>query len=231
MKIRISNREFEFLEIDDEDYDFISKHKWAINNDGYIYTSIKRKYTLLHRMLLDLKTRDGKMVDHKDGNPLNNKRDNLRLCTPSQNTKNSRIRSDNSSGFKGVRKKGKKWLAHITYEGKKRPLGSYSDKIEAAKAYDKAADNHHREFAKLNFDKDSEHHFSKDITSSFNFYKVGYSSEYYGVSFVKRDENWQASIYKYGYIGLFKTEVEAALAVDNYIIKNNLDKSKLNFTK
>ena len=173
---------------------------------------------------------DGKIVDHKDGNPLNNHRDNLRLCTPSQNNKNSRKQSNNTSGFKGVSKHRDVWLAQIRVDDRFKYLGCYKDKIEAAKSYDKAAYELFKEYAKLNFDENSENYFSKDTTSSFNFYKCEKpikTSKFYGVSFHKQSKKWRARVVKY--IGVFKAEDEAALAVDKYIIENNLDKSKLNF--
>jgi hypothetical protein len=231
MLIPISNRECEYFEIDDEDYDLISKYTWYVNR-RYLTTNIGGKKTLLHRLLLGLVTGNGKVVDHQDGNPLNNRRDNLRLCTQQQNVRNSRKKSKNKSGFKGVIRYHNKWLAQIHSDGCRMMLGQYDSIIEAAKAYDRAASELHKEFSKLNFDESSEHFYKKDTVSSFNFYetkKTNKTSPFHGVSLHKNSGKWIAKICKH--IGLFKTEQEAALAVDGYIIKNNLDKSKLNFPK
>jgi hypothetical protein len=228
MLIQVSNKKYQYFEIDDSDFELISKYTWGTDN-GYIHTTIEGQKVRLHRFILGLVTNDGKVVDHKDGNRCNNKRDNLRLCTRSQNNINARKKSNNTSGFKGVTKYRNKWNAKIEYGGKYEHLGIYHDKIEAAKAYDKKASELFKEFANLNFDEDSENHFSKDLTSSFNFYKVSFSSKYYGVSFFKQSEKWLARTSRH--LGYFKTEKEAALAVDDYIIKNNLDKSKLNFSE
>lgn len=151
MRIPISNRESQYFKIDDEDYDLISKYTWCISNGGYITTSIKRKTVRLHRLLLGLVTDDGNIVDHIDCDKCNNCRDNLRLCSKSENNRNVRKPSTNMSGFKGVSKHANKWVARICLDGKSRHLGLYSDIIEAAKAYDKAALELHKEFARLNF--------------------------------------------------------------------------------
>jgi len=229
MLMQISNRQYQYFEIDDADFDMICKYTWYISYSGYIIAYINRSPFLLHRLLFGLVTNDNKIIDHIDGDRTNNHRDNLRLCTSAQNSRNSRKKSSNSSGFKGVVKDGNKWKAVIQSEGRYISLGQYNNKIEAAKAYDKAASELYKEFANLNFNEGSENHFSNDTTSSFNFYKVVFSSEYYGVSFTKRDKRWRASMFSSGNSRYFKTEKEAALAVDEYILKNNLDKSKLNF--
>jgi hypothetical protein len=171
MLMQIANRKYQYFEIDDSDFELVSKYIWGIDN-GYPYSSIKGNRVRLHRMLLGLVTGDGNLVDHKDGNPLNNRRDNIRVCTRSQNNRNARKKSRNTSGLKGVTRHRNKWLAQIYSGSKHIILGQYSDKIEAAKAYDKAADNYHGEFASLNFDESSEHYYKKDTISSFNFYET-----------------------------------------------------------
>ena len=78
-------------------------------------------------------------IDHKDRNGLNNKWDNLRLATRSENSSNRGKRHSNHSGFKGVSKNGNKWVARVTKDYKTVYLGSYSSKEEAHQAYkDKA---------------------------------------------------------------------------------------------
>jgi len=96
-------------------------------------------------------------VDHINGNPLDNRRENLRICTRAQNTCNRKAVVNSKSGYKGVTKKNssRKWIPEIRKDGKKLYLGSYNTPEEAAKAYDKAAKEIFGEFAKLNFpDKD-----------------------------------------------------------------------------
>lgn len=96
---------------------------------------------------------EGKLPDHKDGDGLNNRRQNLRPATHQQNTWNRRLSSANTSGFKGVcyRIDRGTWLASITVNGKRRKLGTFGDRVDAAMAYDAAASEMFGEFAVLNF--------------------------------------------------------------------------------
>lgn len=92
-------------------------------------------------------------VDHRDSNGLNNQRSNLRSATASQNLANSRIRRDNTSGYKGVylNKRVQRWVAQITVNGKTRGLGYFATAEEAAARYDIAAIEAWGEFARPNF--------------------------------------------------------------------------------
>ena len=92
------------------------------------------------------------MLDHKDRNPLNNNKANLRPCTHQQNIFNCRKRSDNTSGLRGVSwsKERKKWHAQITFNGKCVALGRYETRNEAAEAYNLKAKELFGEFAVLN---------------------------------------------------------------------------------
>jgi hypothetical protein len=90
-----------------------------------------------------------KMVDHIDGNPLENRKAFLRPATQAENGKNAKMRDDNTSGHKGVtwNKDKKKWQAYIHHEGRRIHLGYFTDLEEAAKAYREAAVKYHKEFA------------------------------------------------------------------------------------
>jgi hypothetical protein len=92
------------------------------------------------------------MVDHKDRNKLNNQKSNFRSATAIQNTANQSVMSNNTSNYRGVawHKKHQKWIANIMFAKKRIHLGYFQDKIEAAKAYDKAALYYFGEFAVLN---------------------------------------------------------------------------------
>ncbi|MGB7583176.1 MAG: AP2/ERF family transcription factor [Sedimentisphaerales bacterium] len=98
----------------------------------------------------------GTLVDHQNSDKLDNRRANLRLATNSQNQCNRRKTKNTSSQYKGVCLCPEKthWYANIKHKGKKIWLGSFTSEIEAALAYDKAALEYHREFARLNFPQD-----------------------------------------------------------------------------
>jgi len=139
--------------VDAEDYEWLSKYKWHAVKTGdkyYAYRSRNKRSLSMHRMIMN--EPKGMIVDHKDGNGLNNRRSNLRVCTTSQNHQNRR-RTFGSSRYKGVHwdKKSNKWAAAITDKGKYKFLGHFDDEVEAAKAYDKKASELFGEFAYLNF--------------------------------------------------------------------------------
>jgi hypothetical protein len=113
----------------------------------------RRKF-IMGRVLLGAKP--GQMVDHINHNPLDNRRCNIRLCTPSQNAQNTSCTKAGVSGYKGVSKgtpvKGKeRWNVGIQFNGIKIYLGSFKNIECAAMAYDAAARRYHKEFACLNF--------------------------------------------------------------------------------
>jgi hypothetical protein len=88
------------------------------------------------------------MVDHVDGNPLNNRRSNLRFCTHAQNMKNRKVHRSNKLGVKGVHLAGKRYRAEIKVDGQRYGLGSFLTLAEAAAAYKTASARFHGEFAR-----------------------------------------------------------------------------------
>ena len=143
-----------FATVDAADYEELSKYKWHANRRGrkiYAICVQKGVVTSMHRMIM--RARKGYVVDHIDGNGLNNRRCNLRVCTRRQNVANMGPRGG-ASEFVGVFRQKKKWGAQIVCRGKKYTLGSYDDEVEAAKARDRKAYELHGEFAYLNFPED-----------------------------------------------------------------------------
>jgi hypothetical protein len=96
-------------------------------------------------------------IDHINGDSLDNRRANLRPATPLQNMRNTRRRSDNTSGYKGVSwdQHRSAWAAYIRITGRRQFLGRYGDLADAARAYDAAARQHFGEFAVINFPGDN----------------------------------------------------------------------------
>ena len=135
--------------VDREDYEIIKQYKWSLRNNDcpYVRTVINGEFVDLTRVLLGTPP-EGFLIDHKDCNPLNNKRDNLRFATKSQNTMNSKTRSDNSSGYRGVGlDRNGHWSAYITLKGKQRHLGTFQEKQKAVIAREQAEENLFGEFA------------------------------------------------------------------------------------
>ncbi len=142
-----------FAIVDAADYERVSKYKWCASGSGdraYACRSDNGRYVSLHRFLMN--PPKGMVVDHIDGNRLNNRRSNLRICTVRQNTWNSRPKG-RSSRYKGVcrdRDK-KKWVVYVRHEGHNWYMGRFDIEIEAARAYDRKAFELFREYAWLNF--------------------------------------------------------------------------------
>ena len=137
-----------------EDYPILSKYKWSVRLDGnrkYAHTIVGGKVKQMHRIIIG-DSCSGLDVDHKDGNGLNNTRENLRVATRSENMCNMGIPKNNKSGYKGVHwsELHKKWHARITKNGKLMHIGFFDDIIQAAKAYNAAAKHFHGEFARPN---------------------------------------------------------------------------------
>lgn len=145
--------------VDDVDYGLVSSLRWHV--DGripwlYAVSSQWRGRVVnipMHRFILGLVDKKI-LVDHKDGNGLNNCRDNLRICTHAQNMANRRIQKNNSTGFRGVHVNKTAYVAAIKYDGKDHYLGRFKDPNMAAKIYDEAARIHHGRFARLNFQEE-----------------------------------------------------------------------------
>jgi hypothetical protein len=139
--------------VDDEDFEGVSEYQWRLRSDGYIQgsSSINRKNIMLHRLIL--RTPVGFDTDHINHNLRDNRRENLRIATHSQNLANGLKRRDGSSQFKGVRwhKERRKWQARIGYKGKNFHLGLFKSEKEAAIAYDLAALKYFKKFSYLNF--------------------------------------------------------------------------------
>ena len=142
--------------VDDGDYDLVSRFKWLAAKAPRTwyarrvdYGAGRKKNESMHRLILNAPP--DKIVDHINGNGLDNRRENLRLATKIQNNCNTRLRRDNRSGYKGVKRNALRWIARIRIDRKLIHLGSFATKEDAARAYDNAARQHFGEFAKLNF--------------------------------------------------------------------------------
>lgn len=153
-EISLSNSPLKVI-VDDEDYERAFPHNWNLDAKGYPRAHINGKAFKIHRFILRLPPQRP-LCDHKDRNPLNNQKDNLRICTHSQNganqEKNTTIKS--TSSFKGVcRVKGTtSWEARIRDENHDQiSIGLFITEEAAARAYDFHASRIFGEFACLNF--------------------------------------------------------------------------------
>jgi len=135
--------------VDDKDFEWLSRWKWQCNAGGYAYRGEKQKHVFMHREILN--PPDNMICDHINGNTLDNRRSNLRICTRYENSLNLNMKKNNKSGFRGVywNKKDRRWRASIQSR-EKIYLGNYETPEEAARVYNEAAKKYHGEFARLN---------------------------------------------------------------------------------
>ena len=143
-----------FAIVDTEDFDRLIQYKWcAAKNKGtfHAHRGSNGKTVLMHREIMHAPK--GVVCDHKNHNRLDNRKSNLRLCTPAQNQYNKRPKKGCASRYKGVvlRRDCKRWRAQIRYHHKRIHLGDFDDQMEAAMAYDDKAAELFGEFAYLNF--------------------------------------------------------------------------------
>lgn len=152
--------------VDDEDYERLSKYKWFLLGSRKVLYVMrnkrdgKRKYLIrMHREILGLTSGDGNIVDHINLNRRDNRKTNLRIVSKMINRYNCKMRSDNTSGFRGVhyRKRGNciRWQASICKQSKQIHIGYFSTDILAAKAYDMEAIKQYGSDAILNFPKET----------------------------------------------------------------------------
>ncbi len=141
--------------VDDEDYEMLNQHKWHHNNGyGARYsdcTKGQRIYSYMHRVIMNAPAE--LEVDHKNGNKLDNRKENLRICTLQQNGHNyDKQIVGATSKYKGVcwRKNRERWVVRLSVDGKRIHVGLFTDEIEAAKAYNTKALQYYGEYAKLN---------------------------------------------------------------------------------
>lgn len=156
MELVINHKEQEYLVIfDDDDAEVVSKYAWniQINRSGVVYargilrgSDSKRKF-YMHRVLMNAPM--NRLVDHKNGNGLDNRKCNLRSATRRQNAFNSRPMWKYK--LKGIEFDKGRWAARMEYHGLRISLGRFDTKEEAAKAYDLVAIKLHGEYARLNF--------------------------------------------------------------------------------
>jgi len=145
--------------IDASDFDYVNQWKWCVTGKGYVIRRLKvhekqpgdSSIAYLHRVIM--LPPKGMNVDHINGVKLDNRRCNLRNCTPAQNRQNIARKSGSVSMYKGVfwNKRASIWVSELTCNYEKKWLGCFKQEEDAARAYDAAAIKYFGEFARLNF--------------------------------------------------------------------------------
>jgi hypothetical protein len=138
--------------VDDEDYELVNQFNWyyrkGSTDKGYARRTANRKSVYLHRFILGAQPKE--IVDHINGNTLDNRKSNLRIVSVRQNVLNSGVYG--TSKYKGVtiHKKTGLYRARIVVNGKELSLGYFDNEKDAAIAYNAAANKYFGEFARIN---------------------------------------------------------------------------------
>jgi hypothetical protein len=204
-----------------EDFDSLSKHKWHWSKTGYARTAIDKKTVSMSRHLLN--ATKGQIVDHVNGDPKDNRRENLRIVSHRANSQNRKKRKNTSTPYIGVHysKKSKKYVA----VSNAKYLGRFDDMVSAAEHVD-SYNTANGGFQKLNFPEKIEVYKTEGYTKIRRQNKQE-CTEFKGV--YKINGKLFRAKFSRNHIGYFETAELAARARDNYIVANNILEQKLNF--
>lgn len=232
--------------IDAVDSDLLSM-RWGPNNKNYLIRKDNGKNYLIHRVIMERVlgrplTKDER-VDHRDTNPFNNSRSNLRLATNAQNAQNSNRQSTSQSPYKGLGKTKSGWIARIRVDGESKYLGHFSSAEDAARAYNEAALHYFKEYARLNViasdlsvvdDNDlqpsndvirvslEDHRTQTPQKSRVGRGRVG-ASGFKGVTWNRSNNNWTAQFVakkQHTYLGSFSNVHDAARAYNQAALEH-----------
>ena len=202
--------------VDDEDYEKLSQWKWyaqyrkgtgcyyAIRSD---YSGDSQKSVYMHRYILGLEAGEKKVINHKNHNTLDNRKENIEICSHKENIRFSRKKKSSTKGYKGIYRvnSSRKWTAQISVDGERIYLGVFSNEKDAALAYDWGAKKYFGKFAYVNFPE------IKNPPEPISEARIK-SSKFKGVSWHRVAKKWQAYIdinRKRKHLGLYSTEEEA----------------------
>ena len=152
-KIKLTQGKFAL--VDDEDFEKFNKIKWFCNGMGYACRSLHPNTSSCKSIYLHKEIMNNPLnmeVDHINGNPLDNRKINLRKCSHQENGRNLKISKRNTIGYKGLYfyRKIKRWQVYITCNYKHIYVGIFKSKKDAALAYNQKARELFGEFARLN---------------------------------------------------------------------------------
>lgn len=142
--------------VDAEDFEWLNQWKWRAKKGTHRFYATRtvrsgdKKNIAMHRLIIGIDKGDGMQTDHINLDTLDNRCQNLRVATVSENNRNKRVRRDSASGHKGIiwDKRKNRWLARITLHGKRSHLGYFANIEDAASSYACASNVMHGEFAR-----------------------------------------------------------------------------------
>src|SRR5262245_12780739 len=194
--------------VDDELFPFLSLLTWHLTPQGYAHGRVLDRMVLMHRLVANARPRY--VVDHVNGNKLDNRRANLRECLQRENSRNNGFRQGRI--FKGIAldPRDGKWSARMVVDGHPYSFGFSTDPAIAARAWDAAARYHYGQFARTNFAGLEARPVWELTTRSRN--TKNRTSAFRGVRRTGAGR-WQA-LFRNRHLGVFATQEEAARAYD-----------------
>lgn len=219
--------------VDEADAEMVGAYKWYVStvSPTLLYASRKdwqggrAREVLMHRLVMA--AGPGQVVDHINGDTLDNRRSNLRITDVQHNSWNRASQRGAKSQYRGVSVYGGKFYVRIFIEGRNQYLGRYTDERLAARVFDYAATKHYGEYARLNL--------PDELLTEAEFVELTQRrktlSDYRGVSWSKSKAKWRAYIQVKGvmkHIGYFTDETDAARAYNEAAVKYHGDKAVLN---
>jgi len=228
MEIKLGGKRGGMTQVSPKDYEILSKYAWHHNGHGYACSKINGKNVLMHRFLMNpLK---GQVVDHINGNCLDNRRENLRITTSSLNSQNRhKTKINSTSKYKGVFKNSRgTFTSKIAINRKTIFIGNYQSEEKAAEALDMYIVHNKLDHITLNFPEKRNGYLNREYIIK---NKQENSTGYYGVYRLK-DNMFKAMIINKKIKITIKNDKdpkECAMAYDNYIINNSILGKKINF--
>lgn len=224
MEINLSGKNGGTALISKKDFALLSKYTWSMNTSGYVSSTVDRKSVLMHRYIMDAEEDD--IVDHINRIKHDNRRENLRFLTKTQNAQNTSKRKNTSSQYRGVtyRKTTGKYNTCITLDHIHYSLGAYDDEVKAAEEVDMFWVHNKHDHIELNFPDKREIYLEREyIPYTKKFVKNGISDEgtYFRARIMIDGENEQ--------IAKSKNYIKCAELMDQYIVDNNIPNKRLNF--
>lgn len=195
--------------VDADDFKQLSKYKWHVNSNGYCTGFINGKNIRMHRYILNI-SNPKVMIDHANGDKLDNRKSNLRFCSAKENSRNVK-KHKGISRYKGVFPdiKTGKWRVAIKENDKVEYFGHYDDEVFAAKVYDRLAINMHGDFASINFQESM--YDNKPITTNNRNHKWDFTPK------KRTADQGESKCLKCGIKRIFKSGVPTfSIGDDNY---------------
>lgn len=229
-KVKSSDGKIHIVKIDEEDYSKIKDYNWRANkakgyNYYYVVAHKNKKAILLHRLIMNVKK--GCLIDHLNHDTLDNRKENLRICTYQQNMHNRKKIKIKTSKYKGVHfdKTKDKYIATIVVNKKRIKLGYFFNEENAALKYNEAAIKYFGQFALLN-----------DLSDIINFPKEKNKEKKlsHRIYWHKVKNKWQVSFLynkKIFHIGSFETKIDAINAHNETCDKYNLQDRKVQISE